>query len=120
MPQWSRCVLLAMGAAAALAPRLLPAPGTFRFEAAESLRCGVPGKATAGGDCCCVAGSSDAEIKGGRFRYPRAMAKSKKDPKGQATRILAAKAAAAKASGGSFSQAMGKLTLQKQARKPRG
>ena len=48
------------------------------------------------------------------------MAKSKKDPKGQATRILAAKAAAAKASGGSFSQAMGKLTLQKQSRKPRG
>ena len=48
------------------------------------------------------------------------MAKSKKDPKGQATRILAAKAAAAKTSGGSFSQAMGKLTLQKQARKPRG
>jgi hypothetical protein len=47
------------------------------------------------------------------------MAKSKKDSKGQATRILAAKAVAAKASGG-FSQAMGKLTLQKQARKPRG
>ncbi len=59
-------------------------------------------------------------IKGGRFRYPRAMAKSKKDPKGQATRILAAKAAAAKTTGGGFSQAMGKLTLQKQARKPRG
>jgi hypothetical protein len=48
------------------------------------------------------------------------MAKSKKDPKDQATRILAAKASAAKSSGESFSRAMGKLTLQKQARKPRG
>jgi hypothetical protein len=56
----------------------------------------------------------------GRFHYPHLMTPSKKDPKSQATRILAAKAARVAASGQNFSQAMGKLTLQKQARKPRG
>ena len=48
------------------------------------------------------------------------MAKKKSDTRSQATRILEARKAGTDESGRKFREAMGKATLQKQARKPRG
>ena len=48
------------------------------------------------------------------------MAKKKSDTRSQATRILEARKAGTDESGRKFREAMGKATLQKQSRKPRG